>query len=157
MSSSAREQLEAVLYQEARLIDERRFTAWLDLFTADAVYWVPAGGDAPDPARHVSIIYDDRQRLELRVERITSGRAFAQEPPSETCRAIANIEIVPAADGEFELRSVLTIAELRAGRQQFYMARCVHRLRHDLGWKIARKEVWLINRGETFDNLSLIL
>ena len=33
------------LYREARLADEARYAEWLELWTDDAVYWVPATTD----------------------------------------------------------------------------------------------------------------
>jgi benzoate/toluate 1,2-dioxygenase subunit beta len=155
----AREEIEALLYREARLLDERRFAEWLDLFTHDGVYWVPAGGEAPDPTRHVSLVYDDRQRLELRVDRLLGSHAWAQDPPSRICRMVTNVEVgatAGAADA-IEVHSVLTVVEVRAGRQTLYAARCQYRLRREDGWKIARKEVRLVNRDDAFDNLTLLL
>ncbi len=152
-----RDEIEALLYREARLLDERRFGEWLDLFTPDAVYWVPAGGDTPDPTRHVSFVYDDRQRLELRVDRLLGAHAWAQDPPSRICRAVTNIEVGEPAADEVDVHSALTVVEVRAGRQSLYAARCRYRLRRDDGWKIARKEVRLVNRDDVFDNLTLLL
>ena len=151
------EEVEALLYREARLLDERRFDEWLELFTQDAVYWVPAGGDAPDPAQHVSLVYDDRQRLELRVRRALSAQAWAQDPPSHTARAVSNVEVENGTDKEATVHSVVTVLEARAGRQTLYMARCRYRLRRDREWKVARKEVRLVNRDDAFDNLTLLL
>ena len=34
-------QIEQFLYQEARLLDERRFWEWDKLFTDTGMYWVP--------------------------------------------------------------------------------------------------------------------
>jgi 3-phenylpropionate/cinnamic acid dioxygenase small subunit len=153
----AREDVEALLYREARLLDENRLEEWLALFTDDAVYWVPAGGEAPDPVRHVSFVYDDRQRLGLRVERLQGSHAYAQDPPSRLCRMVTNVEVGGADHGEIEVHSVLTIVEVRAGRQRVYAARCRHRLRGADGLKIARKEVRLVNRDDVFDNLTLLL
>jgi 3-phenylpropionate/cinnamic acid dioxygenase small subunit len=157
MTAAARGNIETLLYREARLLDERRFDEWLALYTQDALYWVPAGGEAPDPKRHVSLVYDDRQRLELRIGRVQSAHAWAQDPPSMTNRAVTNIEPGEPAGDEVEVQSVLTLLELRASRQNLYMARCRHTLRRNGGWKIARKEVHLLNRGEVIDNLTLIL
>ncbi len=155
----ARADVEALLYREARLLDENRLEAWLALFTDDAVYWVPAGGDTPDPARHVSLIYDDRQRLGLRVDRLQGSHAYAQDPPSRICRIVSNVEVdeAPGADAEFDVHSVLAVVEVRAGKQRLYAARCRHRLRDAAGLKIARKEVRLVNRDDVFDNLTLLL
>ena len=155
----ARADVEALLYREARLLDENRLEEWLALFTDDAVYWVPAGGEAPDPTRHVSLVYDDRQRLGLRVDRLQGSHAYAQDPPSRICRIVTNVEVdeAPGGAGEVEVHSVLTIVEVRAGKQRLYAARCRHRLRDKAGLKIARKEVRLVNRDDVFDNLTLLL
>ncbi|MFX5578902.1 aromatic-ring-hydroxylating dioxygenase subunit beta, partial [Acinetobacter baumannii] len=36
-----------LVYQEARLIDEKRFDEWFGLFTDDALYWMPLTRDQP--------------------------------------------------------------------------------------------------------------
>jgi benzoate/toluate 1,2-dioxygenase subunit beta len=43
-----RAEIEQFLYKEARLLDTQKFEEWLDLFTEDACYWVPAGRDDID-------------------------------------------------------------------------------------------------------------
>ena len=37
----ALDELRRFIEHEAELLDERRFDAWCDLYTEDAVYWVP--------------------------------------------------------------------------------------------------------------------
>jgi benzoate/toluate 1,2-dioxygenase beta subunit len=71
------------LYREARLADEARYAEWLDLWTDDGVYWVPATTDpGADPDRHLSHIYDNRARLDTRVKLLQTGHRYSQEPPS---------------------------------------------------------------------------
>ena len=40
-SASSERQLAHFVYREARLIDEKRFDEWYELFTDDALYWMP--------------------------------------------------------------------------------------------------------------------
>src|SRR2546430_16484344 len=87
-----REQIETFLYREARLIDEHRYDEWLSLWTDDGIYWVPCNQDDTDPARQVSIIYDDRVRLGDRVAGLKSGAAGAQEAKSRMRRGVATPE-----------------------------------------------------------------
>ena len=56
--------VESFLYREARLMDESRYKEWLDLFTEDALYWIPSNEDDADPSRHVSIVYAPKPQLE---------------------------------------------------------------------------------------------
>ena len=56
-----RVEIEEFLYREARLLDERRFEEWMNLFAEDGYYWVPAAPDQKDPYDGVSIFFDDRK------------------------------------------------------------------------------------------------
>ena len=87
-------EIEAILYKEARLINEDQLDEWLDLFTQNSVYWVPCNDNDIDPETHVSMIYDDRNRMEERVWRLQTGLAYGQQPRSKTRHLITNIEIL---------------------------------------------------------------
>jgi 3-phenylpropionate/cinnamic acid dioxygenase small subunit len=146
------------LYREAALIDGGRFRDWLDLFTDDAVYWVPQA-DGEDPERFVSIAYDDRRRLGERVLRLESGFAHAQDPPSRTCHLVGNVVLGAEEDGELPVSSSLLVAEVRRAVQTLYAARVEHRLtRADSGaLSIRRKVVRLINSDAPLGNVSFLL
>ena len=42
MDTVGERELQAFIYHEARLLDERRFDEWLALFTPDGRYWAAA-------------------------------------------------------------------------------------------------------------------
>jgi len=151
--------IEAFLYREARLADENRYDEWIALWTDDAIYWLPANIDDYDPQHHLSIIYDDRGRLQDRIDRLKSGAAWAQEPRSRMRRLISNIEIdPPSAGGEITVHSNFVLGELRRGRQTAYFAGQTHRLRASSGGlKMAYKKVMLINNNEPIHNLTFII
>ena len=46
---------EEFLIHEARLLDERRFREWMELFTEDGTYWVPAVPDQASPLDQASL------------------------------------------------------------------------------------------------------
>src|SRR3954468_14074208 len=86
------EEAAALLYREARLLDERRYDEWLELFTDDGIYWLPIhtdGGDA-DPRSAISIVYDDAARRGERVFRALETPVLDQSPPSRTVHVVAN-------------------------------------------------------------------
>jgi 3-phenylpropionate/cinnamic acid dioxygenase small subunit len=151
--------IEAFLYKEARLADENRYDEWAALWTDDAIYWVPANSDDYDPRQHLSIIYEDREGLQDRVDRLKSGAAWAQEPRSRMRRVISNIEIEPPeANGDIAVSSNFVLGELRRGLQAVYFARQVHRLRPSPeGFRMAYKKIVLINNNEPIHNLSFIV
>ena len=150
------------LYLEARLADEARYAEWLELWTEDAVYWVPATTDlAADPARHLSHIYDNRARLETRVKLLQTGHRYSQEPPSSMRRLISNIEIARADDGELVVGSNFVLAELSVQAEHemhWWVGRTTHHLRRVGGeLKMSRKTVVLINAAEPLPNLSFLI
>src|SRR5207248_2938854 len=51
---------------EARLLDEKRFEEWYELFTDDAHYWVPAVHGQTDPKLQNSLAHEDRLRIRLK-------------------------------------------------------------------------------------------
>jgi len=53
--------IEGFLFEEVRLLDDREFEAWSDLFTDDGIYWVPAVPGQKNPQDHVSLFYDDKE------------------------------------------------------------------------------------------------
>src|SRR3954467_12583063 len=86
--------LTAFLFHEARLLDQGQLAAWLDLFSDDGHYWIPSRRGHVDPGRPGSTVYAAKPRLAVRVARLLSGKEYAQEPPSVTCRHLSNLVLV---------------------------------------------------------------
>lgn len=153
--------VEAFLYREARLADEHAYDDWLALWLdepAPLTYWVPSNEDDYDPNYHLSIIYDDRGRLNDRVDRLKSGGAWAQEPRSRLRRLISNIEIGVPAEGVAEVSSNFILGESRRGRQRSFYARQIHRLHATpAGLRMASKKILLIDNDEPIHNLSFLV
>lgn len=160
-----RQQAEALLYREARLLDERRFEEWLALFTDDGTYWLPLA-DGTDPEAEPSIVYDDRLQLAQRVDQLVQGPRYAQIPPSSTVHCISNVEVLDSdATATVEVRCNVLVFEVRAStqrpseltQQRCLVARCVYRLRHEGGWRIASKTARLVDRDRPIHNLTFLL
>src|SRR5260370_28182955 len=84
----------AFIYKEARLQDEHQYEAWEALCTDDGVYWVPANGADIDPEKEMSIIYDNRSRIALRVKQLLTGNPHTQTPQSRLRRLVSNIALL---------------------------------------------------------------
>ena len=139
-------------------MDESRFDEWLALWTEPALYWVPSNRDEIDPKREVSLVYDDWVRLQLRVARLKSGFAHAQEPKSRMRRLISNIVIEEAEKGEIVASSNFLLAELRRGKQDLFAGRSIHRMvPTNGGFKLRSKKVLLVNNDEPIDNLTFLI
>lgn len=150
---------EAFLVHEAWLLDEARFEDWLDLFTADCLYWIPITPGGGEPRGEVTQAFDDRRRLEDRVYWLRSGLVWSQIPPSRTRRLLSNIEVLGVGhDDEVRVRSNFVVHEMRPGRQRVLPGWYGHRLRRvDDAWKIVMKQVNLISSEQGHELMTIIL
>ena len=152
-----REAAEALLVNEARLLDERRFREWMALFTEDGVYWVPAAPDQQSPHDQASLFFDDRELMKTRIDRLEHPLIHVQTPPSRTVHLVTNVTIEAAeAAGEIALASNVLMVEYRLDRQRVFAGRQRHRLRYaDSAWRIAMKRVDLINCDSAFEAIAV--
>ena len=145
-------EIEKFLYREARLMDEGRYEEWLSLWAPDGIYWVPCNHDDIDPMREVSIIYDDRQRLGERVDRLKSGSTRRMRGRG------SNIEVAERAAAEATVHSNFMLGIARFSHQQIWVGRSIHRLRAESGGvKIAHKKVLLINSDQEMPLLQFLI
>jgi len=156
-----REVTEAVtrlLYLEARLLDQRRLREWLTLFTHDGVYWIPADIDLRDPRTTVSWEFNDRRRLEERIERLETGRAYSQIPPTRTVHALSNIEVMTAESSHINVLCNFQIQTCRGSDTTPRCGWCGYVLRKENEhWKIVLKRVNLFDADLPQSNLSFTL
>ncbi len=151
------------LYYEARLLDDRRLIDWLELCTDDVVYWIPANHDGGDPREEVSVVLDDRRRLEDRVHWILGGKSHAQRPLARTIRQVTNVEVWGPgddgiADGERLTRSTQVVHELRddAPRQLVASVEQAWVVTPD-GWRMRRKRIHLLDSDRHRWNATFII
>jgi 3-phenylpropionate/cinnamic acid dioxygenase small subunit len=151
------ESVQSFLYLEARLLDEGKLEQWVDLFTEDALYWMPSNQMEVDPKTHVCVVYANKARLGEYIARARSGTFWAQDPPSRTSRIVGNFMIEPG-EGECRVESRFNLTEVRRNRLRVLAGTYRHRLlRQNGSWKIREKQVQLINNDEPLDNLTLMV
>jgi p-cumate 2,3-dioxygenase beta subunit len=107
MSTLSRSDVEDFLFAEAELLDTWQLPAWLDLFTEDAVYYVPSTDVAPDASPDDNLFYiaDDRFRLGERVKRLMKRTAHVEFPRSKTQRTISNVRVVSVEGSRHMVRA----------------------------------------------------
>ena len=150
--------LEQFILREARLLDERRFREWMDLFADDGTYWVPAVPDQQSPFDQASLFYDDRELMQTRIERLAHPRIHVQTPPSRTAHLVGNavVDMSDEANGEYLVSSTVIMVEYRDEQQRVFAGRQHHRLRRDgAGFRIVQKRVDLINCDSAFEAMAV--
>lgn len=151
-------QVERFVYREARLQDEHRYAEWESLWTDDGVYWVPANGDDIDPEQQMSILYDNRSRIALRVRQLLSGRHYSQEPRSRLRHLVTNIEIVRRDGPETAVGCNVLVFESNLRGETLWGARTEYLLRATGdGLRMARKTVKLVNNDKPLYTLSFLI
>ena len=103
--------------REAWLLDDRKFRDWLDLFTDDAFYFMPRRRNVQrkDLERELSevgdlaIFEDDKTYLTMRVDRLDTGTAWAEDPPSRTRHLVGNLVVDPLPNGEVKARTAFIL------------------------------------------------
>jgi p-cumate 2,3-dioxygenase beta subunit len=153
-------EVEDFLYREAALLDEWRLEEWLDLFTLDCVYEVPAT-DLPDgdPARTFALIHDGRPMLEQRVIRLKKPTAHAEFPHSRTRRLVTNVRVLGVGEGEVLVGANFQVVRVRRGIEVSYVGRYEYVLaRTAAGFRIRhRKAILDQDRLDPHGKISIIL
>ena len=145
------------IYKEAKLLDEKRFDEWYELFTEDAYYWVPLVPGQTDPLAHNSLAYEDKLLLKLRIERLKQPTAYSQKPASR-CLHVMQAPEIEKVDGEFRTRTPFIYTETRGDDSQRYAATAWHTLvPSGQGLKIRLKRVDILNADAALPSIQLFL
>jgi len=145
-------EVEQFYYTEAELLDDGRFTDWLDLLADDLDYWMPTRTNRLRRQQALSIsargeaaYYDEtKDSLAWRIRRFDSGMAWAEDPPSRTRHLVTNVRLRPVEGDELPVRASFTVWRFRGGRETSYVGGYEYRLvLAPSGLKIRSKRVVL--------------
>lgn len=162
MTAEQRATLEDVtqfIYREARLQDEHQYDAWEALWTDDGVYWVPANGDGGDPEHVMSIIYDNRSRIGLRIRQYHTGKRFSQTPQSRLRRLVSNVEVLEDDGREILAGANAMVFESHTRGDVVWASRNEYRLRRTEAGELrmARKKVMLVNNHNALYSMAFLI
>ncbi|MFN0161089.1 MAG: aromatic-ring-hydroxylating dioxygenase subunit beta [Burkholderiales bacterium] len=105
--------VEAFLFRQSELLDNKHWQDWIDLFAEDGVYWMPVTPEQTDWEGEPSIFAEDKPMMEIRMGRVTHPNAWSQAPMWATNHLIGNIVIESANAKEVVVRSRFHMMELR--------------------------------------------
>ncbi|OLT23173.1 hypothetical protein BJF78_07165 [Pseudonocardia sp. CNS-139] len=163
-------EIEQFLYREARLLDSWKWLEWLELFEDDIRYWCPLRTNRPrreiakERGRYGELSHfdDDRQSLQVRVDRLGTGMAWAEEPPSRTRHLITNVMVdgvLPGVPAEFDVTSNFLLYRTNSETSTDVWAGCRSdrlRRRENGSLGIARRTIILDQAVLTGKNLSVM-
>ena len=151
---SAFAEIERIMLREGLLLDQCRWDEWLDLYTEDAVYWVPAWKNesqtTTSPDTEISLIfYAARSGLADRIWRLKSGLSVASMPLRRTSHMIANI-LIESGDGDDRATATAAFTvhnfDPKRRSQHVFFGRYEYAFRRDArDWQVAAKTIILAN------------
>ena len=152
------------LHYEAQLLDNYDLLTWLKLITLDIDYRVPVRTSVDNLDLNQAFsskafhMIEDYGSLSIRMERLASGSAWSERPPSRVRRHISNIRVAPAEKQNVQVRSYLLFHWERE-EQQYILSgerRDVIRIIDD-NFYLARRLVLLDHLSISIPNLSVVL
>ena len=104
------------LFREAELLDDRRFSEWLETcLSEDLEYLVPirttreSTSGTPEFSTTSFHQKDSYANMKVRVARLMTEHAWAEDPPSRTRRLVTNVRVRNLSGDEVEVRSNLML------------------------------------------------
>jgi len=145
--------VEQFLYRQAALLDAKRWQDYIDLYTADGIYWMP-----PDPAHTTwdgvpAIFAEDRNLMTVRMNRVLHPDAWSQRPLWGTNHVVGNVMIESEKpNGDVVVRSRFHMMELRRDDVRHFAGSYVHHLKRTKdGYRIALQRVDMTNAQAAYD------
>lgn len=158
MKQPTRADLRTLVYREARLIDQKELDDWYDLYTDDALYWMPLKRGQREHEVYNALYREDKLMLKVRIERLKGAVAPSQLPPSHCQHVLQRPEVgtFDADAGRFATRTPFVYVESQLD-EQFVLAGVAY---HELVTagavlRIRRKRIELLNREAALPSIQL--
>jgi 3-phenylpropionate/cinnamic acid dioxygenase small subunit len=150
---------------EAKLLDEGREEDWLELLDEELLYVIPlrlATEDRADEIQHGAFrVRDTKYHVRTRLQRLGTGHAYSEIPPSRTLRVVGSVLVQRTADADvIEVSSALLVYRQRGIDDHFDLIPC---RRNDTlrltaeGPRLLTREVVLTEVGIATPNLGVFL
>lgn len=141
-------EIELLLYRQAEALDRRQWQAFIDLFTPEGIYWMPASPEQTTGEGVPAIFYEDRNLMSVRLKRLDHPHAWSQMTEWGTSHLVSNIVIDKhdRGSGETVVRSRFHLMEFRNDVSRHFAGSYLHHLLPTPeGYRIKRQRVDMVN------------
>jgi 3-phenylpropionate/cinnamic acid dioxygenase small subunit len=145
--------VEQFLYQQAELLDTKKWQEWVDLFTPDGIYWMPPDASYKTWDGQPAIFAEDRNLMTVRMKRVLHPDAWSQRPLWETNHVVSNVRIEKiSSKGEIRVKSRFHMMELRRDDVRHFAGSYLHDLvKTKGGYRIKLQRVDMANAQAAYD------
>jgi 3-phenylpropionate/cinnamic acid dioxygenase small subunit len=155
------------LYREAELLDGADYAGWMNTcLSADLEYLIPVrttrerAAGVSEFSREAFHMKDTYASMCVRVNRLLTEHAWAEDPPSRTRRVVTNVRVRELGPGEAEVKSYLMLyrSQWDTADYDLLVAERQDVLRSDEGgWRLRRRNVLLNHTILGTANLGVFL
>ena len=159
-------EVEQFLYEEAALLDARRYRDWLALVTDDVHYWMPIRRTVTlsnidlEFTKPGGMAYfdDDRELLEMRVKKLEAGSAWSEDPPSRSRHFVSNVRVLQIEREEITLDVCFRLVRTRLNSEltEWFGRREDVLRRVEGGFRLARRHIFLDQTVIPSTNMSTL-
>lgn len=151
-AAGLKERVERFLFRQSELLDNKHWQDYIDLFTEDGVYWMPALPEQTEWEGTASIFAEDKMLMQVRMGRVTHPNAWSQAPMWATNHLVGNIVIERETAKEVVVRSRFHMMELRRDSVRHFGGTYRHTLvKKGSGFRIRLQRVDLFNGQAAYD------
>ncbi|UCG74221.1 MAG: nuclear transport factor 2 family protein [Chromatiales bacterium] len=160
LDDAAREKIQWLLDRETEYLDQGRYPEWLALYAADCTYWVPAVPGQVDAVDHVSLFFEDRALMEMRIARLTGGDAHSLELPLRVSHVTgpALLAGIDSETGEVQVTRRFQATEYQDRRTRDFAGLFTYYVTPvNDAWRIRTKRVDLVDCDGPFEPLQVFI
>jgi 3-phenylpropionate/cinnamic acid dioxygenase small subunit len=159
-------EVEQFLYEEAALLDARRYREWFALVAEDIHYWMPIRRTVTrSDLEHeftapgaMAYFDDDRELLEMRVKKLEASSAWSEDPPSRSRHFVSNVRILEVSGDEITIEACFHVYRSRLNTDaDNWVGRRTDLLRRaGTSFKLAKRHIFLDQTVIVSKNMSTI-
>ena len=159
-------EVEQFLYDEAALLDARKYREWLGLLADDIHYWMPIRrtvmkGDLEfEFTKPGAMAYfdDDRAVLEMRVKKLEASNAWSEDPPSRSRHFVSNVRITEVSGDDITLDACFHLYRTRLNSEtDSWIGRRIDVVRRTAaGFRLAKRHLFLDQTVILSKNMSTL-
>ncbi len=145
--------VEQFLYKQSELLDTKRWQDWIDLFSADGIYWMPPDASYKTWDGQPAIFAEDKNLMTVRMLRVLHPDAWSQRPLWETNHIVSNVCLKKISkNGDVEAHSRFHMMELRRDDVRHFAGSYIHHLKKTKsGYRIKLQRVDMTNAQAAYD------
>ena len=159
VDETLRQQAQALVKAETKYLNDTDLDNWIALFTENGYYWMPLEEAHQNPEMHDSLIYDNRDLMQMRKYNLGNPLSPSMQHKIRSVRILSDLEISdPNKENDQIKVDASVIAVISHKQQNYYAGKVQYLLEMENGQlKIQSKRVDLLNADAPLDVIMMYI